>query len=98
MLRWIPYASLFQAERDQPQCGHIEPRGLDHTGEIRIAGIIPLLAWPNDGDLAGNHGPQAAGAERDALVATQQPATSGLLLYRQHDQLDGTAQVEGGRW
>ena len=97
MLRWIPYASLFQAERDQPQCGHIEPRGLDHTGEIRIAGIIPLLARPDHGDLAGNHGPEASSAERDALVAAQQPASSRFLLYRQHDQLDGTAQVEGSR-
>ena len=62
-----------------------------------MAGIAPLLTRRDHDDLPGHEVPETARTECDHAVARHEPAARGLVLDRQHHQVDGTAEVEVGR-
>ncbi len=91
LLGRVPGAALFQRNWDQVQCGCIDPRGFNDAGQVGSPSIVPSLARPDRGDLAGNNIPEATGAKRDGVVAPQQTAARRLLLHREDSEIDWTA-------
>jgi hypothetical protein len=94
VLAGVPRATVLEPQRCEPESAHVELGGLDLAGEVRMAGVAPLLSWLHGHDPAGYHIPEPTRAKGDSPVAAQQSAARGALRDREHDQLDGPAQVE----
>src|SRR5262249_57819610 len=67
---------------------------VDFAGQVRMAGVAPLLAWCDRHDFAVCYVPEATRAKRDGAVAPQQPAARRTLLDGERDELDRPAQIE----
>ena len=59
-----------------------------------MAREVPLLARLDHDDLAWDHVPKSADAERDHPVATWEPAAGGRILHREGNQLDQSAEID----
>lgn len=94
LLLRVPYALVFEGERDEPQRSHVESRRLDLSRKVGMPGVAPLLARPNDDDLGGDHLPEPACTEREDAAASEKSAARRVLFDRQRDQLDRAAQVD----
>ena len=89
-----PHTAAFEAQWHQTEGRHIESGGLDLARQVGMAGVTPLFAGLDHGNLSGNDGPEPTRPHREHTIASAETAAGGLLFDGQYDKLDRLAQIK----